>query len=73
MLLEPSRGVGVEIDGTLKDLASEIGLTHEALYRALHDLEAEGQIARRGRSSFTNAATIEEGEAEISVHMTAII
>ncbi|MBI5165658.1 MAG: Crp/Fnr family transcriptional regulator [Magnetospirillum sp.] len=50
MLLEPSRGVGFEIDGTFKDLASEIGLTHEALYRALHDLEAEGQIASRGRA-----------------------
>ena len=33
--------------GTLKHLAQEIGLTHEALYRALAALEKEGRIARR--------------------------
>jgi len=32
--------------GTLKHLAQEIGLTHEALYRALAALEREGRIAR---------------------------
>lgn len=35
------------LDGTLIDLAAEIGLTHEALYRALAALEAEGRISRR--------------------------
>lgn len=50
MLLEPSAGGRFEIDGTLKDLATEIGLTHEALYRALRALEAEGRIARDGRA-----------------------
>lgn len=36
-------------EGTLKQYAEEIGLTHEALYRALARLEEEGRI-RRGKS-----------------------
>jgi len=39
-------GRTVRLDGTLMDLAAEIGLTHEALYRALADLEKRGVIAR---------------------------
>lgn len=34
--------------GTLKQLAEEIGLTHEALYRALATLERSGHIERSG-------------------------
>jgi CRP/FNR family transcriptional regulator, dissimilatory nitrate respiration regulator len=33
-------------EGTLKDTAAELGLTHEALYRALAVLERDGIIAR---------------------------
>jgi CRP-like cAMP-binding protein len=33
--------------GTLKDLAAEIGLTHEALYRTLAALERAGEITRK--------------------------
>jgi len=33
-------------DGNLKQLAEEIGLTHEAFYRALATLEGEGSIER---------------------------
>ena len=33
-------------EGTLKQYAEEIGLTHEALYRALARLEKEGRITR---------------------------
>ncbi|HYA29580.1 MAG TPA: Crp/Fnr family transcriptional regulator, partial [Acidobacteriota bacterium] len=36
----------VELRGTLKDLAAEIGLTHEALYRTLAVLERSGEIKR---------------------------
>lgn len=36
------------IDGTLKQFAEEIGLTHEALYRALATLERERAIVRNG-------------------------
>ncbi|GAB4404790.1 MAG: Crp/Fnr family transcriptional regulator [Rhodoferax sp.] len=36
-----------KMDGTLKQFAEEIGLTHEALYRALAGLERDGRIARR--------------------------
>jgi CRP-like cAMP-binding protein len=36
----------VRLDGTLLDLADEIGLTHETLYRTLAALEEEGAIAR---------------------------
>jgi CRP/FNR family transcriptional regulator, dissimilatory nitrate respiration regulator len=39
-------GRTVLLHGTLKDLAAELGLTHEALYRALADLAAEGEIKR---------------------------
>jgi len=36
----------VELRGTLKDLAAEIGLTHEALYRTLAAMERDGEIER---------------------------
>jgi CRP-like cAMP-binding protein len=39
-------GRTVALRGTLKDLAAELGLTHEALYRALADLAAGGEIRR---------------------------
>jgi CRP-like cAMP-binding protein len=32
--------------GVLKDMAAELGLTHEALYRALAKLEREGRVER---------------------------
>jgi CRP-like cAMP-binding protein len=41
-------GRSVELHGTVKDLAAEIGLTHEALYRALAALERAGEIKRAG-------------------------
>ena len=37
-------------DGTWSDVAAEIGLTREALYRALAALAAEGTILRAGRA-----------------------
>lgn len=40
-------GKTVRLSGSLIDLAAEIGLTHEALYRALAALEKEGAIRRR--------------------------
>jgi CRP-like cAMP-binding protein len=36
--------------GSLKDLAAELGLTHEALYRALAALEKAGRITRFGNA-----------------------
>jgi CRP-like cAMP-binding protein len=42
------------LDGTLMDLAREIGLTHESLYRTLAALEKEGAIRRRGREISLN-------------------
>jgi CRP-like cAMP-binding protein len=36
----------VVLPGTLKDLAAELALTHEALYRTLSEMEAHGEIAR---------------------------
>lgn len=35
------------VPGVLKDVAAEVGLTHEAFYRALAALEKQGRIARR--------------------------
>jgi CRP-like cAMP-binding protein len=43
-------GRSVTLSGTLKDLAAELGLTHEALYRTLAALERAGEIKRsRGK------------------------
>lgn len=38
----------VELHGTIKDIAAELGLTHEALYRTLAALERAGEV-KRGR------------------------
>lgn len=38
----------VALHGTLKEVAAELGLTHEAFYRALARMEAEGEIKRSG-------------------------
>lgn len=45
-------GRAVELHGTLKDIAAELGLTHEALYRTLAALERTGEI-RRNRGKIT--------------------
>jgi CRP-like cAMP-binding protein len=39
-------GRTVSLTGTLKDLAGELGLTHEALYRALAEMAKGGEIKR---------------------------
>ena len=50
-------GRTVAVPGTLKDLAAELGLTHEALYRTLADMAADGEIERRkGKIRLTDAA-----------------
>ncbi|MGY4233572.1 CRP-like cAMP-binding protein [Bradyrhizobium sp. USDA 4449] len=41
-------GRTIQLRGTLKDLAAELGLTHEALYRTLSALEHSGEIKRKG-------------------------
>ncbi len=41
-------GRTVILRGTLKELAAELGLTHEALYRTLARLERSGEIRRSG-------------------------
>jgi len=41
-----SEGRTVALPSTVKDLAAELGLTHEALYRTLADMSADGEIAR---------------------------
>jgi CRP/FNR family transcriptional regulator, dissimilatory nitrate respiration regulator len=40
-------GRTVALPGTLKELAAELGLTHEALYRTLARMEADGEIKRK--------------------------
>jgi CRP-like cAMP-binding protein len=40
-------GRTVSLSETLKDIAAELGLTHEALYRTLADMSADGEIERR--------------------------
>ena len=43
-------GRSVVLAGTVKDLAGELGLTHEALYRTLAKMVADGEIERlKGR------------------------
>jgi CRP/FNR family transcriptional regulator, dissimilatory nitrate respiration regulator len=41
-----SDGRTVALQGTLKELAAELGLSHEALYRTLARMVAEGEIKR---------------------------
>jgi CRP-like cAMP-binding protein len=41
-------GRTVVVPGTLKELAADLGLTHEALYRTLARMEADGEITRAG-------------------------
>jgi len=48
-LLLTSRGRKVDVDRPMRDVASEIGLTPEALYRALAGLKADGRVTGRGR------------------------
>jgi DNA-binding Lrp family transcriptional regulator len=36
------------LPGTLKELAADLGLTHEALYRTLARMTADGEIKRTG-------------------------
>lgn len=43
-------GRTVRLAGTLKDLAAELGLTHETLYRTLADMAARGEIERAKRT-----------------------
>ena len=40
-------GRTLKLSGTLKDIAAELGLTHEAFYRTLAEMSAEGEIERR--------------------------
>lgn len=39
-------GRTITLPGTLKDLAGELGLAHEALYRTLAEMAADGEIER---------------------------
>ena len=41
-----ANGRTVTLRGTVKDLAAELGLTHEALYRTLAGMAADGEIKR---------------------------
>ena len=52
-------GRTVTLQGTIKDLAAELGLTHEALYRTLNKLQSEGTIARtKGTITLTKKGSI---------------
>jgi CRP-like cAMP-binding protein len=44
----PSAAGYVKVNGTLKDLARDLGITHESLYRTLAGMERDGQIERQG-------------------------
>ncbi len=42
----------VSLSGSLVDLAGELGLAHETLYRTLSSLEEEGSIRRLDKTTF---------------------
>lgn len=50
-------GRTVVLPGTVKELAADLGLTHEALYRTLARMEADGEITRAGRTIKIERAT----------------
>jgi len=54
----PGEGGGrvVELGRPMRQVAAEIGLTHETLYRTLARLVREGQVIRTGRSGFRLAS-----------------
>lgn len=52
MLAVVEDGFTVPLDGTLMDLAAELGLTHEVFYRTLAALEKDG-IITKSRSAIT--------------------
>jgi CRP-like cAMP-binding protein len=39
---------GVALSGSLKDLARDLGVTHEALYRTLASMQKSGEVDRKG-------------------------
>jgi CRP-like cAMP-binding protein len=49
-----SDGRTVALPGTIKELAGELGLSHEALYRTLAAMQRDGEIVR-GRRRITMA------------------
>lgn len=40
--------MAVRVSGTIKEMAQDLAITHETLYRTLANLEKEGKIARTG-------------------------
>jgi CRP-like cAMP-binding protein len=59
VLAADAGGGTLRLGGTLMDLAAEIGLTHEALYRTLASLERDGAIARtKGRITLRKAPAL---------------
>ena len=50
-------GRTVVLLGTLKQLAADLGLTHEALYRTLARMESEREITRTGTTIKINRVT----------------
>ena len=51
-------GRTVALPGTLKELAADLGLTHEALYRTLARMTADGEIKRSRQHNHAHAAAI---------------
>jgi CRP-like cAMP-binding protein len=48
------RGHSIAIEGQLQDIAAEVGMTREALYRTLAALERDGSLTRRDREIVLN-------------------
>jgi CRP-like cAMP-binding protein len=55
LLLSSEEDLTVKIDRPLKQIASEIGLTHESLYRTLALLEKEGDLKRKGSTIYLSS------------------
>ena len=54
LALHAARGRTVALPGTVKDLAGDLGLSHEALYRTLAAMQQDGEIVRgRGKITLT--------------------
>ncbi len=47
-----SDGRTVVLKGTIKELAAELGLSHEALYRTLAEMTSKGEIKRSGHEIY---------------------
>src|SRR2546428_883314 len=57
-----SSSAEVVLSGSLKDLARDLGVTHEALYRTLASMQKAGEVDRKGSTLTLRLASAQRGQ-----------